>query len=36
MHQQVLCGTPDDIRPTVEDLARDQDYHEYLMGNLVP
>jgi hypothetical protein len=32
VHKQLLSGTPDDIRATVEDLAREQDHHEYLAG----
>ena len=30
--KQLLSGTPDDVRTTVEDLARDQDDPEYLAG----
>lgn len=32
MNRQLLSGTPEDVRRTVEDLARDQDDHEYLDG----
>jgi hypothetical protein len=32
MNRQLLSGTPDEIRRTMEDLARDQDDHEYLDG----
>ena len=32
VNKQLLSGTPDDVRTTVEDLARDQDDHEYLAG----
>lgn len=32
MNRQLLSGTPEDIRRTMEDLARDQDDHEYLDG----
>jgi hypothetical protein len=30
MNRQLLSGTPEDVRCTMEDLARDQDDHEYL------
>lgn len=30
--KQILSGTPDDVRTTVEYLARDQDHMEYLAG----
>ena len=32
VHKQLLSGTPDDVRATVEYLARDQDHLEYLAG----
>ena len=32
VNKQLLSGTPDDVRTTVEDLARDQDDPEYLAG----
>ena len=32
VNKQMLSGTPDDVRRTVEDLARDQDDPEYLAG----
>jgi hypothetical protein len=32
VNKQPLSGTPGDIRAKVEDLARDQDDHEYLAG----
>jgi hypothetical protein len=32
MNRQLLSGTPEDVRRTMEDLARDQDDHEYLDG----
>ena len=32
VHKQLLSGTPDDVRATVEYLARDQDDLEYLAG----
>jgi hypothetical protein len=32
MSRQLLSGTPEDVRCTMEDLARDQDDHEYLDG----
>jgi hypothetical protein len=32
MNSQLLSGTPDEVRHTMEDLARDQDDHEYLDG----
>lgn len=32
LNKQLLSGTPDDIRRTVEDLARDQDDREYSSG----
>jgi hypothetical protein len=32
MNRQLLSGTPDEVRGTMEDLARDQDDHEYLDG----
>ena len=32
MNRQLLSGTPDEVRRTMEDLARDQDDHEYLDG----
>jgi hypothetical protein len=32
MNRQPLSGTPEDVRRTMEDLARDQDDHEYLDG----
>jgi hypothetical protein len=32
MNWQLLSGTPEDVRRTMEDLARDQDDHEYLDG----
>lgn len=32
MNRRLLSGTPDDVRRTMEDLARDQDDHEYLDG----
>jgi hypothetical protein len=30
MNRRLLSGTPEDVRCTMEDLARDQDDHEYL------
>lgn len=30
MNRQLLSGTPEDVQRTMEDLARDQDDHEYL------
>jgi hypothetical protein len=32
LNRHLLSGTPDEIRHTMEDLARDQDDHEYLDG----
>ena len=32
VNKQLLGGTPDDVRATVEHLARDQDHREYLAG----
>jgi hypothetical protein len=32
MNRQLLSGTPGEVRRTMEDLARDQDDHEYLDG----
>ena len=32
MNRQLLSGTPDEVRRTMEDLARGQDDHEYLDG----
>lgn len=32
VNKQLLSGTPDDVRTTVEDLAHDQDDPEYLAG----
>jgi len=32
MNRQLLSGTPEDVRRTMDDLARDQDDHEYLDG----
>ena len=32
VNKRLLSGTPDDVRATVEYLARDQDDHEYLAG----
>src|SRR5919108_5346977 len=32
VNKRLLSGTPDDVRATVEDLARDQDHLEYLAG----
>jgi hypothetical protein len=32
MNRQLLSGAPDEVRRTMEDLARDQDDHEYLDG----
>jgi hypothetical protein len=32
MNRQLLSGTPEDVRRTMEDLARDQDDREYLDG----
>jgi hypothetical protein len=32
MNRQLLSGTPEDIRRTMEDLACEQDDHEYLNG----
>jgi hypothetical protein len=32
VNKQLLSGTPDDVRTTLEDLARDQDHREYLAG----
>ena len=32
MNRQLLSGTPEDVRRTMEDLARDQDDPEYLDG----
>ena len=32
VHKQLLSGTPDEVRATVEDLAREQDHPEYLAG----
>ena len=32
VNKQLLSGTPDDVRATVEYLARDQDHLEYLAG----
>lgn len=32
VHKQLLSGTPDDVRAKVEDLAREQDHHDYLAG----
>jgi hypothetical protein len=32
MNRQLLSGTPEDIRRTMEDLACEQDDHEYLDG----
>ena len=32
MNRQLLSGTPEDVRRTMEDLARDQDDHQYLDG----
>jgi hypothetical protein len=32
MNRQPLSGTPEDIRRTMEDLACEQDDHEYLQG----
>ena len=32
VHKQLLRGTPDDVRATVEHLARGQDDREYLAG----
>ncbi len=32
MNRQLLSGTPEDVRRAMEDLARDQDDHEYLDG----
>jgi alkanesulfonate monooxygenase SsuD/methylene tetrahydromethanopterin reductase-like flavin-dependent oxidoreductase (luciferase family) len=32
LNRQLLSGTPDEVRHTMEDLARDQDDHEYLDG----
>jgi hypothetical protein len=32
MNRRLLSGTPEDVRCTMEDLARDQDDHEYLDG----
>jgi hypothetical protein len=32
INRQPLSGTPEDVRRTMEDLARDQDDHEYLDG----
>ena len=33
VNKQLLSGTPDEVRTTVEDLARDQDDPEYLAGS---
>jgi hypothetical protein len=33
VNKQLLSGTPDDVRTTVEDLARGQDDPEYLAGS---
>jgi hypothetical protein len=33
VHKQLLSGTPDEVRAKVEDLAREQDHHEYLAGS---
>ena len=32
MKRKLLSGTPEDVRRTMDDLARDQDDHEYLNG----
>jgi hypothetical protein len=32
LNRHLLSGTPDEVRHTMEDLARDQDDHEYLDG----
>ena len=32
VHKQLLSGTPGEIRAQVEDLAREEDHHEYLAG----
>lgn len=32
VNKQLLSGTPGEFRAKVEDLARDQDDHEYLAG----
>jgi hypothetical protein len=32
VNRQLLSGTPEDVRRALDDLARDQDNHEYLDG----